>query len=228
MRWHDLLFAHWPVAADLLAAQLPRTDPPLELDTFEGQAWLGVVPFRMSGIRWRRFLPLPGTSAFPELNVRTYVRANGRPGVWFFSLDAGSKLAVRIARWTYHLPYYDADIACEVQSNGVVNYSSERTHSGGGTATLAVSYEGLGDLFAAQSGSLEHWLTERYRLFAADSRRRLWRGEIRHSPWPLQPAKATFTHLNMTTQLGFALPSSEPHLLFARELSVKAWWLTPA
>jgi hypothetical protein len=131
MTWHDLLFAHWPVAPDALRALLPRTDPPLELDVRDGFAWLGVVPFRMSGARFRWLPPVPGTAAFPELNVRTYVTAGGRPGVWFFSLDAASPLAVRAARATFHLPYFDAGMACEADGDGVY-YRSRRTHAGGG------------------------------------------------------------------------------------------------
>jgi hypothetical protein len=227
MTWHDLLFAHWPVPADALRALLPRTEPPLRLDTREGAAWLGVVPFRMSGIRFRWLPPVPGTTAFPELNVRTYVTAGGRPGVWFFSLDAASPLAVRAARATFHLPYYDAAMACEADGAGV-HCRSRRTHRGGGTAKLTARYAPAGAAFRASPGSLEHWLTERYRLFAADRRGRLWRGEIQHEPWPLQPATAEFATLDMTRWLGVELPAAPPHLLFARRLEVKAARLVPA
>jgi len=229
MGWHDLLFAHWPVDPGFLSSLLPRTDPPLELDLREGQAWLGIVPFRMSGIRWRWLPPFPGTHAFTELNVRTYVRAGGRPGVWFFSLDAASKLAVRLARTTYHLPYFDAAMRLENAPNpGRIRYQSRRTHAGGGTAELDVTYGPTGNPFTAQPGTLEHWLTERYRLFAAHPSGRLRRGEIQHRPWPLQAASAEFNTLNMTRWLGVELPPQEPHLLFARELSVKAAPLVPA
>src|SRR5262249_24967365 len=126
MRWHQLLFMHWPVGVDRLRPLIP---PGLELDTFEGEAWLGVVPFRMSGIRHRLMPPVPGTSAFPELNVRTYVRQGGRSGVWFFSLDAANWMAVRTARTLFHLPYFNARMSCESKGDGVV-YSSWRTHRG--------------------------------------------------------------------------------------------------
>ncbi|MFN0066005.1 MAG: YqjF family protein [Limisphaerales bacterium] len=227
MTWHDLLFAHWPIASEALRALLPRTDPPLDLDLRDGAAWLGIVPFRMSGIRFRWLPPVPGTAAFPELNVRTYVTAHGRPGVWFFSLDAASPLAVRAARATFHLPYFDADMACAADGDGV-RYRSRRTHRGGGEAQLEARYRPAGEVFRSAPGSLEHWLTERYRLFAADRRGRLWRGEIQHGPWPLQPAAVEFAALDMTRWLGLGLPATPPHLLFARRLEVRAWRLGPA
>jgi uncharacterized protein YqjF (DUF2071 family) len=161
------------------------------------------------------------------LNVRTYVTAGGRPGVWFFSLDAASRLAVRIARATFHLPYFDAAMAC-TERGGEIHYSSRRTHRDGGTARLEVRYRATGEPFASRPGSLEHWLTERYRLFAADRRGRLWRGEIEHAPWPLQPAEAEFATLDMTRWLDLALPAQPPHLLFARKLDVRAWRLARA
>ena len=128
MRWHDLLFLHWRVDPALLRPHVP---PSLELDTFDGSAWLGVVPFWMSGIRARLTPPIPGLSRFPELNVRTYVTAEGKPGVWFFSLDAANKVAVRAARWTFHLNYLDARMRCDVDAaTSEVRYSSFRTHRG--------------------------------------------------------------------------------------------------
>jgi len=222
MEWRDLLFAHWPVDPAALRAALPQTEPRLELDLWEGHAWVGVVPFRMTGIRNRGLPPIPGTHAFPELNVRTYVKAGGRPGVWFFSLDAASRLAVRVARWTYHLPYFDAEMKCRSNERGQIEYRSRRTHRGGGTAELEVNYRPVGEPFSAAPGSLEHWLTERYRLFSATPSGILYRGEIQHVPWPLQHAEAEFQNLNMTESIGLTLPPIPPHLLFARFLSVRA------
>src|SRR5258707_3933853 len=121
--WHDLLFAHWRMDAAVLRAQIPRA---LEIDTFEGQAWIAVVPFRMSGVRPRLAPAIPGLSAFPELNVRTYVTAEGKPGVWFFSLDAANAIAVAAARATFHLPYFLARMSCE-ERGGWIRYERERT-----------------------------------------------------------------------------------------------------
>lgn len=223
MRWQDLLFAHWRVDAAILRSRLPSG---LELDLHDGQAWLGVVPFQMCGVRPRLTPPIPGISAFPELNLRTYVRAGGQAGVWFFSLDAASRLAVRMARATFHLPYFDAAMRCDVAADGSVRYASQRTHRGVVPAELRGRYRPVGPVFSARPGTLEHWLTERYCLFAADAQGRLYRGDIAHAPWPLQAAEADLEVCRMTGLLGINLPSVPEHLLFARSLDVQAWWLT--
>ncbi len=219
MRWHDLLFAHWPVKPQALQSLLP---PGLELDTFDGEAWLGVVPFRMSGIRGRFMPPLPGASAFPELNLRTYVKVGDKPGVWFFSLDAQHRLAVRVARLTFGLPYFDADMSCSIDA-GTVTYASHRTHKRAAPADFRGSYRPAGPMFEAKAGTLEHWLTERYCLYACRPGGRLRRGDIHHNPWPLQPAEADLGHNAMTEQIGVTLPDTAPLLHFATSLDVVAW-----
>src|SRR5579863_2508953 len=125
--WHDLLFAHWPLPPDALRPLVPAQ---LELDPFDGQCWVGVVPFRMSGIRRRGVPALPGVSRFPELNVRTYVSFGGKPGVYFFSLDAANLPAVWAARMFYHLPYFHAEMSCE-DRGGTILYWSRRLKSAG-------------------------------------------------------------------------------------------------
>lgn len=221
MEWHDLLFMHWPVPAGLLRDHIPAQ---LALDTFDGTAWLGVIPFRMTGIRPRGVPELPWISAFPELNVRTYVTVDGKPGVWFFSLDAANPVAVRGARLGFHLPYYDARMASR-REHGRVRYRSRRIHRGAPSATLQAQYQPVGAVYHAAPGTLDHWLTERYCLYAADRRRRVWRGEIHHAPWPLQAAEADVEVNTMTEQLGFMVPSSQPLLHFARYLDVVGWTL---
>lgn len=224
MSWQDLLFAHWPVPADELCEHLP---PGLELDLFEGEAWLGLVPFRMTGVRPRLLPGIPGTAAFPELNLRTYVTApeNGaqRPGVWFFSLDATSKLAVRAARATYHVPYFDARMTCEPSGESGVRYTHRRTHRGAPPAAFEADYAPLGDPELAQPGSLEHWLLERYCLYGVDRRRRPYRAHIHHIAWPMQRAEAEIRTNAMTEQIGVTLPDCEPLLHFARRVDVVAW-----
>jgi uncharacterized protein YqjF (DUF2071 family) len=210
--WHDLLFMHWRVSADALRARLPDG---LELDTFHGEAWLGVVPFRMTGIRLDWFVPIPGTSAFAELNVRTYVTGPRGPAVWFFSLDAASPLAVAVARRWYHLPYFNAEMDCEAEDDAI-HYVSVRTHRGAPPAEFAARYAPTGPVYRSRKGDLDHWLTERYALYAADKRGRLRHAAIEHEPWPLQPAEVQVATNSMTdVEL-----EGEPLLHFARRIDV--------
>jgi uncharacterized protein YqjF (DUF2071 family) len=219
MSWHDLLFMHWSVPEDALRPLIP---PTLSLDTFDGSAWISVTPFRMSGVR-PRFLPgVPWLSDFPELNLRTYVTAQGKPGIWFFSLDAGNPVAVRLARTTFHLPYFDAQMSCHLVGEEV-RYRSVRAHKRAPRAEFAARYRSVGEPFESDPGTLEHFLTERYCLYAADGKANVYRGDIHHHPWPLQPAEAEIERLAMTEQIGVALPETEPILHFSRRLDVLAW-----
>ncbi|MGC1484953.1 MAG: DUF2071 domain-containing protein [Candidatus Acidiferrum sp.] len=217
--WHDLLFAHWPLRAGILRPHVPAR---LAIDTFAGQAWLGIVPFRMSGVRLRATPAIPWLSAFPELNVRTYVVADGKPGVWFFSLDAGNKLAVAIARAWFHLPYFRARMSCE-ERDSWIEYGSERIHRGAESGGFVGRYRPMGANFFAQSGSLEHFLTERYCLYAADGEGRVTRGEIHHLPWVLRTAEAELTKNTMPEAAGFSLPAERPLLHFAKRQDVVVW-----
>jgi uncharacterized protein YqjF (DUF2071 family) len=165
---------------------------------------------------------IPWLSNFPELNVRTYVTAEGKPGIWFFSLDAHNPVAVRLARATFSLPYFDAEMSCQV-SEEEVRYRSVRTHKGAPEARFVASYRPVDEPFNSRPGTLEYFLTERYCLYSADARRRIWRGDIHHRPWPLQPAEAEMEELEMTAQIGVTLPDTEPLLHFARRLDVVAW-----
>jgi len=223
-RWHDLLFAHWPLPAEDVRRAVPAE---LELDLFEGRAWVGVIPFRMSGIHLRGLPAIPGTAAFEELNVRTYVVYGGKPGVWFFSLDAASRLAVEVARRWFWLPYFSARINCAAEGGGI-HYTSRRTDGRGATAELAMRYRPTGEIVRAAPGSLDHWLTERYCLYVLDSRRRVLRAEIHHAPWPLQPAKAEIEVNTMAAAAGLRLPPAQPVLHFARQLEVTVWAPRPA
>jgi hypothetical protein len=225
-RWHDLLFAHWPVAPEDLRPTIPAG---LELDLHNGRAWVGVVPFRMSGIALR-LLPLavPWFSAFLELNVRTYVTAPGgeRPGVFFYSLDAANPVAVALARRWYHLPYFFARMQLR-ERGGWIEYASHRAHPGAPRAKFTGRYRPVGEPFRAQPGSLEAWLTERYCLYSADPHGRVYRGEIHHIPWPLQPAEAELDFHHLTAQHGIRLPDVPPLLHFTRWLDIVAWTIEP-
>ncbi len=217
--WHDLLFAHWAVDADVVRPHIPAG---LEIDTFGGQAWLGIVPFRMRGVRLRWTPPLPWLSAFPELNVRTYVKAQEKPGVWFFSLDAANAAAVAAARFSFHLPYFLARMECR-EIDGWIRYESERFRRSAPRAAFEGRYRAAGDFFEAQPGTLVHFLTERYCLYSAASEGRIYRGEIHHPPWLLQPAEAEFSRNSMAEAAGLILPAEPPLLHFAKRQDMVAW-----
>ena len=219
MRWHDLLFAHWPVRVDSIRRLIPEI---IEIDTFDGTAWIGVVPFHMTGVR-PRYVPVP--LAFPELNVRTYVKYRGKAGVWFFSLDAASWLSVRAARWL-GLPYYDARMSVEVH-NDSVRYESARTHENAPAAEFSGGYAPTSAVYGSTPGTLDHWLTERYALYGALQPERVVFGEIHHPQWPLQRAEADVRVNSMTEALGIRLPDTKPICHFARLQEVVAWPIVP-
>jgi len=179
--WDDLLFLHYRVPAGQVRPLVPAG---LELQEHSGSAWLGVTPFVITGLRARGLLPLPFASSFRELNVRTYVMRGGKPGIWFFSLDASSQLAVGAARRLYRLPYFQAEISVRRRGDEIL-YDCSR---GGGKA-FAAAYRPDGEVFNAEPGSLEEFLTERYRLYA-EHEGELYSADIHHRPWPLQPAEA--------------------------------------
>jgi uncharacterized protein len=223
-KWHDLLFMHWPVPTAVLRPLIPAS---FEIDTHDGSAWLGVVPFRMSGIRVRLLPPIPGTSAFPELNVRTYVRAEGKPGVWFFSLDAANALAVAAARRCFHLPYFRAQMSCvdALDAPGdAVTYRSHRTNTGAPTAEFRAEYAPSSEPCEAAPGTVDYFLTGRYCLYAADGSR-LFRSEIDHAPWALQRAEVKVEVNTMASAAGITLPDTKALLHFARFQHVKIWGL---
>jgi uncharacterized protein YqjF (DUF2071 family) len=220
--WHDLLFAHWPVDAGALREQVPSEFP---LDVFGGTAWLAIVPFHMTNVAPRGVPSLPWISEFPELNVRTYVRVNEKPGVYFFSLDAGSTLAVQAARTLLNLPYYSATMSVTPNA-GHIEYHSRRD-DGSADATLSARYRPVGAAFEAISGSLEYFLTERYCLYARDRRGVPYRLEIHHPPWPLQPADAEFTRNTMAQAAGVPLPDMKPLLHFSKRQDMVGWAPSP-
>jgi uncharacterized protein YqjF (DUF2071 family) len=216
MRWHDLLFLHWPIRPDVIRPMIPR---PLDLDTFDGWCWIGVVPFCMTGVR-PRYIPLP--LAFPELNVRTYVKTPGRSGVWFFSLDAASWIAVRAARAWYGLPYYDARMSVQMEGDAI-RYQSARIQNRAAPAEFSASYRPTAPAYRAAAGTLDHWLTERYCVYVTGKRDRIFYGDIHHETWPLQPAEVELRENTMTRQIGIELPDTKPITYFARYQSVVAW-----
>ena len=213
--WRDLLFLHWPVPA----ADLRRLVPPeLTVQEFGGTSGVGVVPFRMAGVMRRPLPDLPGVSAFPELNVRLYVEADGRPGVWFLSLDATNPLAVWAARRFFHLPYVRADIAMTPDGDGVHFASQRRGHP----ARFAARYRPTGDASTAAAGTVEHWLTERYCLYARRPDGAILRNDVHHVPWPLQSAEAEVETNTMLDAHGLSADGA-PLCHFARRIDVVVW-----
>ncbi|WP_263383745.1 YqjF family protein [Granulicella arctica] len=227
-RWNNLLFAHWPIPVAQLAPHLPVS---LEPDTFDGHAWIGVVPFYMDRVRTRAMGDLafttPGTSSFPELNLRTYVRSRttGLPGVYFFSLDAASLLAVIGARTLFHLPYFWAKMHSKPREDGTVLYESTRELTRK-PARFKAEYKGSGIVTPSLPGTLASFLTERYCLFTTSGSRTLV-GHIHHLPWPLEAAEAEISVNTLPTAHDITLPDCPPILHFARKLEVYIWSLRP-
>ena len=221
--WYSLLFAHWAVRPEALRPLIPQ---PLELDLREGQAWLGVTPFVVGGLRLRGTPPLPWLSRFPELNVRTYVDYGAYPGIYFFSLDAARLAAVAVARRAYRLPYFHAEMSARHQG-GKVHYESERIDSRGPPAQLRACYGPTGPRLPIDHGSLERWLAERYCLYVVDERGRALRADIHHPPWPLQPAGATIELNTMARPLGLELVS-DPLLHYSARQDTLIWPLEAA
>ena len=218
-RWHHLLFAHWRCSTTDLRLLIPA---PLEIDRFDGSAWIGVVPFYMSGVRIRAAPPVPTTHAFEELNVRTYVTLDGRPGVWFFSLDAASSLAVIGARLGVRLPYFRAAMKMSRDGDTIV-YRSDRWSLAGRPASFHGRYRPEGEAAPPAPGSLEHFLTERYCLYASDGER-IWRGDISHPTWNLHRASAEIGRNSMIAAAGLRAPGHDPLLHYARFQDVRCWW----
>jgi uncharacterized protein YqjF (DUF2071 family) len=216
------------------------------VDEFEGVTWLGIVPFRMAGVMLRGLPDVPGFSAFPELNVRVYVTTGGKPGVWFLSLDATNPLAVWGARTFFHLPYYrsDIDVAAEgegigykcVRRGGAGEQGQKRAGGGGGGAGEKSTVSAVGGqarfearywptsvVYAAAPGTLEHWLTERYCLYARSADGTVYRTEVHHQQWPLQQAEAEVTDNTISAAGGLPVSGPPALLHFARRLDVVVW-----
>jgi uncharacterized protein len=220
--WNDLLFAHWRVKADQLRAQVPAG---FEIDVFEKEAWLSITPFRVTDAAVRLLPAVPYVSSFPEVNVRTYVRVDGTPGVYFFSLDADSLSAVTFARSMFHLPYHWADIEVEA-SNESIRFASRRRDTSAPPAEWASQYSAAGRPVQPAPGSLEYFLTERYCLFTVDDTFVARRVDVHHAPWALQPAAADIRVNTMADAAGLTVRDAAPVLHFAKRQDVLIWPIT--
>lgn len=214
--WLDLAFIHFEVDADALEDRLPSG---LKLDLYDGKAWLGLVPFRMAGVTRRQLPDMGPFSTFPELNLRTYVEADGKPGVWFLSLDADSLPMVCGGRLLYKLPYFWAGMSHDWQNDWCC-FSSERHF---GKASFSVRYRPTGPVFQAKTGSFAHWATERYCLYSATPSRQVKRVEVHHVPWSLQSAEVDIQQSNILETAGFEPLSTTPLCLFSRGVEVVSY-----
>lgn len=218
-RWSDLLFAHWPMPVDAVRSAVPASLP---IDTFDGVAWISVASFYLSHLRPRWTPAFPWLSEFPELNVRTYTSLDNKPGVYFFSLDAGSAVAVEAARLLYHLPYMHARMRTDRDAHGFVTYDSHRTDQRGRPAEFRARYRPTGPVRSSAPGTLDHWLTERYCLYAVEAER-VYRAEIHHRPWPLQPVDAEIVTNSMIGAAGLSAAGPPQPLAFAASIDVVVW-----
>lgn len=215
--WHDLLFAHWTIDPAQLRPRIPAA---FALDLYEGQAWIGIVPFRMSNVAPRAMPSVPMLSEFPELNVRTYVRVSDRPGVYFFSLDAASAVAVKTARALFNLPYHTAAMTLSATEESI-DYQSRRKARP--SAVFNATYGPAGPAFTPQHGTLEYFLTERYCLYHHDRAGVPYRMEIHHPTWALQPAQAHVAQNSMAAASGLLLNDMQPLLHFSKRQDMVAW-----
>jgi uncharacterized protein YqjF (DUF2071 family) len=218
MRWADVLFAHWAVDPELVAATLPDG---LDVDTSDGDAYLGVVGFRMESIR-PRGLPRPLGRSFPELNLRTYVRADDGPGVYFYNLDANDRIGVSLARGLFRLPYYRAAMQVDDRDDGTCRFRSRRTHHGAPSVGFDATYRPTEGAEPVAPGSLDAFLTERYRFYTESDGGRLYRGEIEHPPWELSDATLTIRENALFEANGFEHPEGDPHVRYSPGLDVTA------
>ena len=217
--WGKLLFMHWPVPERVLRPLLPER---LAVDTYDGSAWLSVVPFTMWGIRPTFAPPVPGLSAMHELNVRTYVHLDGVPGVWFFSLDVESAVATWAARAFYFLPYYNAEMSLDEDARKNISYASRRTHANAPPAEFNAVYTPGERLPASAPDSLAFFLTERYCLYSS-RRGRVYQARIHHPVWPLRAATVSGYRSTMVKALGLPEPQGDPLLQYCEALKVNIW-----
>jgi uncharacterized protein YqjF (DUF2071 family) len=217
--WERLLFAHWRVPEDQLREVV---HPKIPIDSFDGSAWIGITPFTVAGLHARGTPPPPVAASFEEINVRTYATIDGKPGIYFLSLDAASRSAVHAARTGYRLPYFRAEMDAEPTKANRTRYGSER--ESGPPAAFEAEYGPTGEPFNAEPGSFEHWATERYCLYTL-AEQRVQRGEIHHPPWPLQQATADIVRNTMTAPYDIVL-EGEPILHYAERQDVVFWPLT--
>lgn len=219
--WHELLFVHWPVPVETVRPWVPAE---LEIDTFDGHAWVAVCSLLMDGIYVRGLPFISLFATFPEINVRTYVTYRGRPGVYFLSLDASNWLALTLARPWYHLNYYYANISVQKEEKYSV-YRSIRKDRKTASAAFYAKYISTSDVYYAEKDTLDHWLMERYCLYSFDSRNNIYCAEVHHRPWPLQKADVEIRENTMTEEFHIRL-DRKPVIHYSKGVDSQVWNIT--
>ncbi|MBM7643828.1 uncharacterized protein YqjF (DUF2071 family) [Scopulibacillus daqui] len=216
--WNDVFFIHWPVDFDDIRDKVPK---PLYIDTFNGRAWIGIVPFHITDFKVRDIFSIPFSSAFPEINVRTYVTYNNKPGVYFFSLDAGHWMASVAARTAARLPYFFSKIDV-AKKNGIITYKSSRQDTNRLDGEFEGSFSSDHTTYKSEKGSLDEWLTERY-CFYTTYRNKLYRCDIHHEKWELQKAEGEILTNTLVSSQGITLPDDKPVFHYASRKKALIW-----
>jgi uncharacterized protein len=215
--WNHVLFAHWPISLESIRDKIPDQ---LEIDMYNQNAWIGILPFYLNHLRLRNLPPIPLSSAFPELNVRTYVTYKGIPGIYFFSLDADHQLAVLSARTFFHLPYYYAKMEIILNKDEIEFKSTRR--SSNQNAEMVALYHPVSKRYHHQKDTMEYWLTERYRFYTTH-KGDLYYEDIHHLPWSLQKAEAEFSKNTLLSALDIDVINSSPLLHYSESQKVLFW-----
>jgi uncharacterized protein len=215
--WNDLLFVHYPCPVEKLRNLVPKS---LTIQEFEGICWIGIIPLKMERVMMRPLPDIPYISNFLELNVRVYVEYEGKPGVYFLSLDASNPLAVWGGKNLFHLPYKHADIEFKKENNTNIFHSKRK--EGEDQSEFSLSYYPTSDIFEAKPNTLEYFFTERYCLYTLTPHG-VYRGNIHHLPWPHQEAKAKIFSNSILNNFQIPIPSSEPHILYSKGVDAILW-----
>ncbi|MGG1677746.1 YqjF family protein [Neobacillus sp. NRS-1170] len=217
--WKNLLFLHWPISLEKLRPYVPSS---LQIDTYNGSAWLGVILFVIEGIYPRGISSVSVTPKFPEINVRTYVQCDGKPGIYFLSIDVQNWASLNIAKRWYRLPYYSSEISFQKEGQSFQCQSVRK-----GNANTIISFKGkyfpVSEVYFPKEGTLDHWLTERYCLYSSTNGVNIYCGEIHHQPWPLQKAEIEIVNNTLFTPFHFDLSEVKPTAYFSEGVDSLIW-----
>ncbi|MFC4619557.1 YqjF family protein [Camelliibacillus cellulosilyticus] len=217
--WRNLLFLHWPIPFEKLRPHIPSS---LQIDTFNGTAWIGIILFVLEGIYPRGISFISLTPKFPEINVRTYVKRDGKPGIYFMSIDVENWASLKIAKRWYRLPYHSAQISFRKEGR-IFHCHSIRKGIGNNSISFEGKYAPVSEVYLSKKGTLDHWLTERYCLFSSKNKVGIYCGEIHHQPWPLQKAEIEVVKNTLFTPFHFDLSEVRPIAYFSTGVDSLMW-----